>query len=753
MTPEQDSSFGTRLKRLREAAGLTQEELASRAGLTAKAIGALERGERRRPYPHTVRSLADALGLSEDERTSLLATIRKQGDAAPAAPATVVGSTLPTPTTQLLGRELNLEEIGGFIRRGVRLLTLTGPGGVGKTRLAIQAAQASLAAGLFPDGVAFVALAPLGNATLVLATIGQALNVREAENLSSYEALSAYLRGKRLLLVLDNFEHVLEAAPEVAALIESCPNLTVLATSRAPLRVRGEQEYPVPPLDVPDPARVPDLQDVVGAPSVELFVQRARAASPTFELTQANAASVAAICWRLDGLPLALELAAARVRYLGPTGLLSRLDRALEAGGARDLPERQRTMRATLDWSYGLLHGPEKELFGRVSVFAGGFELEAAEAVGAAGDVDVEDVLVLLGNLVEQSLVVAQADEEDDGIRYRMLELVRQYARGLLKESGQYAATRERHAEYFVALAEAARPELMGPEHEGWLERLEREHDNLREGLRWAQEAGDVERGLRLSAALCWFWWMRGYLGEGRRWVEGFLSEDSRSTSRPAGVVLSRAKALYGAGELAFGQGDLPRAAQLLEESLLLYRELGDEEGVAVVLVELGQVARARGEHERAAALSEEGLALSRKVGESRAAAIALNTLGHVERWRGDREGATARYEQSLALFRELGHEWGGAYALANLGVVALEGGDLERAQALSEESLSLYEKRGDKGGVALALINLGDVARKRGDEERAAALYNDALALHRELRNQRGVARALERLSLSARR
>jgi predicted ATPase len=624
---------------------------------------------------------------------------------------------------------------------------------VGKTRLAIQAAQASLAAGLFPDGVAFVALAPLGNAALVLSTIGQALNVREAENLSSYEALSAYLREKRLLLVLDNFEHVLEAAPEVATLIESCPNLTVLATSRAPLRVRGEQEYPVPPLDVPDPARAPDPQDVVGAPAVELFVQRARAVSPAFEFAGHNAWAVVEICWRLEGLPLALELAAARVKFLGPTALLSRLDRALEAGGARDLPERQRTMRATLDWSYELLHGPEKELFGGLSVFAGGFGLEAAEAVGAAGNVDAEDVLVLLGNLVEQSLVVAESAAGGCGVRYRMLEPVRQYARGLLEESGQYAATRERHAEYFVALAEAARPELMGAEHEGWLQLLEREHDNLREALRWARETGDVERGLRLSAALCWFWWMHGYLGEGRRWVEGFLAEDSEGTNRPAGVVLARAKALYGAGELAFGQGDLLRAAQLFEESLLLYRELGDEEGVAVVSVELGQVARARGEHERAAALSEEGLDLSRKVGERRATAIALNTLGHVERWRGDIEGAIARYEQSLALFRELGHEWGGAYALANLGVVALEGGDFERAQALSEESLSLYEKRGDKGGVALALINLGDVARKRSDEERAAALYNDALALHRELGNQRGVARALERLSLSAQR
>jgi tetratricopeptide (TPR) repeat protein len=404
-------------------------------------------------------------------------------------------------------------------------------------------------------------------------------------------------------------------------------------------------------------------------------------------------------------------------------------------------------MRATLDWSHELLSEPEQSLFRRLSVFSGGLTLEAAEAVGAGGDVSKEEVLGLLGSLVEQSLFAAEPGGNE--ARYGMLEPVRQYARGLLEESGEAAPTRERHAEYFVALAEVARNKLMGPEHGAWLERLEQEHDNVREVLWWAWEAGDAETGLRLSGALCWFWWMRGYLGEGRRWVEGFLSEDSKS-SQPAGVP-TRAKALYGVGELAFGQGDLARAAELLEESLDLYRELGDEVGVATVLVELGQVARAQGDHDRAAALSEEGLALSREFGERRVAAIALNTLGHVERHRGDKEGAIARYEQSLALFGQIGHaEWGGAYTLANLGVVALERGELERALALSEESLSLYKRRGDKAGVALALINLGDVAHKRGDKEHAAALYEEALALQRELGNERGVARVLARLTTS---
>jgi transcriptional regulator with XRE-family HTH domain len=370
---EHDAPFGVKLKELREAAGLTQEELVFRAGLTAKAVSALERGQRRRPYPHTVRSLADALDLSDAERASLRATVPGRGDTAP-APDAAVAPVLPVPPTLLVGRKREVEEISGMLgREMVRLLTLTGTGGVGKTRLALQVARE--AAGLFRDGVVFAALAPLKDVTLVLPTIAQALILRDIEGLSSREVLQAYLRDKRLLLVLDNFEHLLEAAPEVAKLIEGCPNLHVLATSRAPLRVRGEQEYPVPPLEVPDPTHVPNLEDVGGAPAVELFVERARAASPAFELTRQNAASVAVICWRLDGLPLALELGAARARFLGPTALLSRLDRALDAGGARDLPERQRTMRSTLDWSHDLLHEPEKELFGRLSVFAGGIRL------------------------------------------------------------------------------------------------------------------------------------------------------------------------------------------------------------------------------------------------------------------------------------------------------------------------------------------------------------------------------------------
>jgi predicted ATPase/DNA-binding XRE family transcriptional regulator len=512
----EDIPFGARLRQLREAAGLTQEELAGRAGLTAKAVSALERGERRRPYPHTVRSLADALELSEEERASLAEAVTRREHAAadaftPDKEASL--STLPASLTPLIGREREVEEIENMLGQdALRLLTLTGPGGIGKTRLGIEVAQKTAAE--FPDGVAFVGLAPVGEAALVMPTVSQVLGLRETGVVHPLEALSQHLREKKFLLVLDNFEHLAEAAPEVVELLGSCPKLSVLVTSRAPLRVRGEREYAVSSLGVPDPTRMPEAQEVAQTPAGRLFVERAREASPSFELTEMNAAAVAAICWRLEGLPLALELAAARVRFLGPTALLSRLDRALEAGGARDLPERQRTMRATLDWSHDLLDAAEKQLFRRLSVFAGGFRLEAAEEVGAGGEVEVEEVLVVLGALVEQSLVMAETSPEGER-RYRMLEPVRQYALERLEESGEADGVRWRHAEHYLALAEEAEPRIKGWGQGAWLDRLEAENDNLRAAIGWSLEAGDSEVALRLVAELWWFWYKRGYVSEG----------------------------------------------------------------------------------------------------------------------------------------------------------------------------------------------------------------------------------------------
>lgn len=739
--------FGTRLRQLREAAGLTQEDLALRSGVSAKAISTLERGERKRPYPHTIRSLADALDLSKNERAALFVAVPKRGSVdVPVGPALATESNLPIPSTSLLGRERELAEIRTFLQEA-RLLTLTGTGGVGKTRLAIEATWD--AKRFFPDGAVFVTLASLSDFTFVLPTVAQSLGLREAGG----EILRGYLRDKQLLLVLDNFEHVLEVAPEIAALIETCPKLSVLVTSRAPLRVRGEQEYPVQPLALPTSTISPTVEEVVGSPSGRLFAERARAASPDFEFTPHNAAAVATICWRLAGLPLALELAAARVKFLDPTTLLSRLDQALSAVGARDLPQRQRTMWATLDWSHELLSEEERVLFRRLSVFIGGFSLKAAEAVGASGRILAKNVLGILGQLVEQSLVVAKPGQKGSGVRYGMLEPVRQYAWEKLQESREAEEIKRRHFAHFLGLAEEADQiyglltgtKLTGAEGEAWMDRLEREHDNLRTALGWAKERGEVEAGLHLVGALSWFWWTRGYFVEGHNWAEHFLEKPVRGD--PSASDGARAKALLGAGMLSYGRGEILRSIGLLEEGLAAYRRLRDQAGTAAILAELGKVVRAQGSDDRAQELSKEGLRLSRLLGDNRSAAISLLTQGHIARRRGELDRSTDLFGQALALWKKLEDRRGIAYSLCNLGVAALERGEAGHALELHEESLRLYEAIQDKAGRAYALINLGDVARSLGDEGRAVSLYEVALALHKELGIERGVLRALERL------
>lgn len=715
-TSGQDAPFGAHLRRLRDAAGLTQEELAERAGLTAKAISDLERGRRRHPYPHTVRSLADALGLSEEERGSLFAAVPKRGDAGPAAPSAVPEPTLPSPPTLLVGRERELAGVRNLLRRReMRLLTLTGTGGVGKTRLAIQAARES--ADLFPDGVVFVALAPLNEPTLVIPTVARSLGLREGEGQTPREALRGDLRQKQLLLFLDNFEHLLEAASEVAWLIESCPNLTVLATSRAPLRVRGEQEYPVPPLELPSSTHSPAPEEVVDSPSGRLFVQRARAASPAFELTKGNARAVAAICWRLAGLPLALELAAVRARFLDPTALLARLDQALSTGWARDLPERQRTMSATLGWSHELLSEPERVLFRCLSVFSGGFSLEAAEAVSP----NEGDVLGPLGRLVEQSLVRVEPNEA--GTRYGMLEPVRQYALERLQECDEENQIRARHAAHFLALAERAEPELRRPDQLEWLDLLEMDHDNLRAALSWTVEQGHDEAGLRLSVALQRFWSVRGYLEEGRRWLETALS------ACPSVGPCIRARALQAIGSMALEQGDRTQANRVLQESLTLRRALGDKGGMAASLQGLAEVALWVRDYERATLLCEESVTLRREINDKQGLATSLNISGLVETHRGNHQRAVALHEEGLTVARQAGDTWAVAVHLDNLGWATLGRGDHERAARLFGEALKLNFELGEKWLSADCLDGLARVASVRGSPVRAARLWGAAKA------------------------
>jgi predicted ATPase len=655
-------------------------------------------------------------------------------------------NNLPLQATPLIGREREVEAVCGLLRSPeTRLLTLLGTGGTGKTRVGLQVAAELVDD--FEDGVFFVPIAAITDPTLVAPTIARALGLSEGGARPAEELLEGYLRDRRTLLLLDNLEQVLEAAPVVDRLLSTAAGLKILATSRTPLGLYGEYEFPIPPLSLPDPESLPPLENLTEYEAVRLFVERARAVRPDFSLAEDNAPAVVEICERLDGLPLAIELAAARIKLLTPQVLLDRLGNRLKilTGGARNLPERQRTLRNAIEWSYELLDEGEKMLFGRLGVFSSGATLEAMEAVcDTEGDLPT-DVFEGASSLLDKSLL-RQEEGAGGEPRFVMLETIHEFANAKLEGSGEAEAVRRVHAEYFLALAEEAEPMLWGAEDAAWLERLEQEHDNMRAALHWAIEHEEGELALRVGGALRWFWYMEGYYSEGRRWLEVALGKEGPASAE------ARIKALAGVGFLAVDQGDLDRAEAAADEGLELSTQAGSSSlGTADFKNILGELARLRGEHQRAARLVQDSLALHQEAGDKLGIAWSLGNLANVAGDRGDHERAKQLYEEGLALSRRLGSaELLGAY-LISLGSESLLEGEPERAIALNEEAAELFRKRGRRGGLQHILDNLGRATLLRGDYERAETLHKESLRVSQDLGDKLIASDSLEGLACTA--
>jgi predicted ATPase/transcriptional regulator with XRE-family HTH domain len=736
---QEQHSFGYWLRLKRKALDLTREALADRVGCSVSTLRKLE-DEVRRPSAQIAELLADIFQIPTTERAAFLRFARGDWTSTPSLgdeatpwrvstpiPPQQPRSNLPATFTSLIGRDQDIAAVHDYlINPDIRLVTLIGPGGIGKTRLSIASASKSLAG--FSDGIFFVTLAPLDQPSLIPSATLQVLGYIEKNNLSPEERLIEGIANKRMLLVLDNCEHLIaDVARVVSSLLSACSRLKILTTSREALQIPGEWLYSVPALGMPKENAVVDIETISEFPAPVLFAERARAVRSDFALNAENIQAVAAICAQLAGLPLAIELIAARVKTLSIEQIAARLDDrfALLSSGSRIAPSRQQTLRATLDWSYELLTETERELFRQLSVFVGGFTLEALESVALLDS--NQSILDTLSRLVDKSLLLV---EQQDQPRYRLLEPIRQYARDKLNETGESNLIQNRHLNYYLRVAEQAEPYLFGAGQQDWKNRLEWDHDNLRVALGWSLESNQIEEGLKMAGALAWFWHNKGHLSEGNLWLEKTLTSGIGIQGK------ERAKALRASSILSTGAGDYIRARSFAESSIKLYQEMGDNRGAGLVLADLGASLHWGGKEEEAIESLEESLRLLRATGDHWGIAYALLWLGDTRFRMGDTDRAATSWEESLRLTQELGDSYLIAWSLGGLADVMRLRADYNRATGMFRESLSLYLSSGSKFGPPFSLEALGLVATALGDAKRAARLWGAASAW-REAINQ----------------